>query len=268
MSNLVGGLLAVVVLGAGWMLYRLVLYPCRPTDFKYAFGAEYAPHRQALEVARQDVKRVREGHDKDTGDVRTRKKEVTASRDRQVSKLRAEIGRLRREENGEVVGRLGPLRLHEHALVFLTRKGTREEQEASTEVDKSLRLARIKDIHFRPGVQYAYIEMEGSDGIRSSEDFPHDQYDESEVHRFAERIHNRLEPAKDDLARRQERIGECEAQIEQIHASADEELRKIHEDEQVLTKAQREDKELQRAREALGQQRQAWKEMTGFRPWW
>ncbi|MFE0776909.1 hypothetical protein [Streptomyces sp. NPDC058861] len=268
MSNLVGGLLAAVVLGVGYGLYQFASYPCRPTEWRFAFGAEYAPQRRALEAAGAAVKHIKRQRFKTDSALRARKQEITASRDRKVRKQEAEISRLRREEDGEVIDRLGPLRLHEHSLVFLAEKDTREEQEATTEVVKKLRLTQIETPGVKPGGQYTFITLQDSNGLRESAEYPHGQYDEREVHRFEERLHNQIPPAKEDLARRQETIRERQAQIEQIRANADEQLRTVEEEEQDLVKTRQEDEELRRAERDREEQRQRWKEMTGFRPWW
>ncbi|MBB4981085.1 hypothetical protein [Streptomyces nymphaeiformis] len=265
MSNLVGGLLAATVLGAGYALYWLTLYPCRLTELKFAFRPEYAPHRQALKAAREQLRRVRENRAEEASGPARRRKEILGARNREVGKREAEISRLGREEEGEVVGRLGALRLHEHALVFLAVKESREEQEATTEVEKILRLARI-EVSLKLGGQCTYVEVMDADGMWRSAEYPHGQYDEREVHRFEERIRNQTLPARQDLVRREERIATLQAQIEQINARAEEELRKADEAEQELLEAQRADERLDRAEKRWREERRAWKELTGCRP--
>lgn len=268
MNNVLGGLLAFAGLGVLLVVRQFLLYPFRPTDWKIAFASEYNAERHALQAARRERIRVEKGHAEKAAAARAPITEINSRRKRDVETRNAKIARLRREEDGEVIEQVGRLRLHEHALVFLAENDSSESQEASPRIEESVRLGRI-EVSFKPGRQYTYIEVEGPDGTSSAAAYPHSQYDERKIHRFAQRISNRAKAERGELARKEEEIRELETEIGQIHTTADaaeQQARKAYQD---LLKAQQEDEERIRALAAWDEACKVWKEMAGYRPgWW
>ncbi|MGO4632983.1 hypothetical protein AB4225_18890 [Streptomyces sp. 2RAF24] len=260
---------SVVVVGAGALLVvrQFLLYPCRPAEWEYAFGAAYGDRRRALGAVRRAKRRIEGSHREQAGRAERRVDEISKRGERQCRELARKRDDLLRERRGDAwEPAMGELWLHERAVLLL--KEREEGQEGTAEVERTLPLAGLQ-VEFVPGRDFSYLRLLQPDGRRYSAKFPRQRFKEYAVQELGDRIHNRIQEERVAHVRRLEEADGIERRIEEIRADTAEKVLAAEAAREELIEAQREDERLLHADTAWEAERERWRVMTGRRPgWW
>ncbi|WP_306819894.1 hypothetical protein [Streptomyces sp. CA-210063] len=251
-------------------------YPSHPGTIRFTFGwgPEERAARAELRAVRRDCEeRTRVAHQA----VAEAEREV-ADRDRpleeRVRELREYRTELGREVRGEQVGDvLWPLRLHEHALLFLKQEATEGDEPQGAVAGDEPRVAVAAELPLEgltverdTSLQDVIcIRVVRADGRQLSARYSRTPHNEVAVDDFLERVHNQLLEDRDDRTDRRSRDARAAAEIERIEAeragikdAGRPHLEKVEQNRRA---------ELARAEADFGTARDNWEKKTGRRPW-
>ncbi|GLV81498.1 hypothetical protein Slala03_11870 [Streptomyces lavendulae subsp. lavendulae] len=259
-------LIVLVVLGFGafWALRRLRLYPCRASEWRYAFAAAHRDQREALHGARVNRQAVESEQRRHLTRAREHVEEIEQRGRQRARTLKAERRRLLRPGWGAAVGpRVGQLRLHEHVLVFM--KEAPEGEEAPAGIDETLPLADLA-IGFSDAREHLFLHITRQDGTHRTATFPRADHRETAVRHFRDRIHNQVLAERAFRESARERTAEIDAELQQLESDTAAQREQAHLEATALGETQRADPRLLRALADWEAQCDVWQKLTGRRP--
>ncbi|AJF63350.1 hypothetical protein [Streptomyces vietnamensis] len=240
--------IVVVALGVWWTVWRLVRYP---GGWAYAFHEEHREARKALEDARGAVRELRNTALRETWQARTAVRRAERAHRRRVQRAESELERLRDPHRGALVEQLGAITLHEHAVLI--------SDDAVPLAGVRVRFELARSTH----VSYVYITR--PDGREHMECYEGEEFPEGAVRRFSVRIQNAAVTENRLQERRAGDIRTLEAELREARKAT--EPIQAAQDRLDKTRARHKDSlELSRARAALDDARDAWRDLTGRRP--
>lgn len=259
-------LIVLVVLGFGafWALRRLRLYPCRMSEWRYAFAAAHRDQREALHRARGNRRAVEGEQRRHLARAREHVEEIEQRGRQEARTLKTERQRLLRPGWGSAVGpRLGPLRLHQHVLLFM--KEAPEGEEAPAGIDETLPLADLT-VSFSDAREHLFLHVTRQDGTQRTAVYPRAEHRETAVRHFRDRIHNQVLAARAFRESARERTVEIDTELRQLEADTAARREQARLEATALGETQRADPRLLRALADWEAQCDVWQKLTGHRP--
>ncbi|MFD5557796.1 hypothetical protein ACFWIA_28645 [Streptomyces sp. NPDC127068] len=237
---LVGGIL----LAGGLLVWRLCRYP---GGWKYAFGAEYAGERAALDRARGKVSRLRSEAAERRAAAEARLREAESVYRRRVRAAELRVEGIRHPGPGQLLGQLGvKAALYEHALVV----GQEELPLAGLTV--RIELGRVS--------QFLYATL--PDGSERHVALPFEEHTEDEVRGFAGKVTNTVAAEKTTLADREAQLDTAVEALVRVKAGTDA-VDTARADLDRLAEAERSDFRPASARRELDRAWERWNSVTG-----
>ncbi|MFB0626208.1 hypothetical protein [Streptomyces sp. AB3(2024)] len=259
-------LIVLVVLGCGafWALRRLCLYPCRMSEWRYAFAAAHRDRREALHRTRLNRRAVEGEQRRHLARAREHVEEIEQRGRQEARALKTERQRLLRPGWGSSVGpRLGPLRLHEHVLLFM--KEAPEGEEAPAGIDETLPLADLT-VSFSDAREHLFLHVTRQDGTQRTAVYPRAAHRETAVRHFRDRIHNQVLAARTFRESARERTAEIDTELQQLASDTAARREQAGLEVTALGETQRADPRLLRALADWEAQCDVWQKLTGHRP--
>lgn len=255
-------LLLVSVAAALVVAGRLLNYPARPSEWRFAFGSEHRSERQALHQAYRRRRALTRNDRQAVAALKRRVKDTKKAGRRRRRALEKERDQLLYPGRGDLVDELGPLQLYRHALLFLT-----DDSEDADE-DEEVPLAGLHAT-FDSTSDETFIEVTRQDGTTRLAGFGRYRYPSGDVKAFQVLINNEALADRDFRDRQRGRAVEVEAQIKQAIADAVAGEEAARRDVEELIEAQRTNPQRTQVEQEWEEQCRAWQELTGRRPiWW
>lgn len=236
--------LIVVALLVGWHRYRY------PGGWGPAFSRTYAPERRELARARRRLTaRAVQAWFQRTA-VQLRLSSAQAARRRRVTAAEQALREAQNPGNGPVVGSLGTLVLHRHALSI----GDEEE----------LSLAGLR-VRIHHGPKSHHLIVTGADGLVRHLPLPQSEHEENAVHAFVTLIANTARLHAVFEAGAEDRVQAARAALAEAEGdTAEEDAVRTELDD--ITRQHQLDPEQAAALARLKAARQKWKDVTGRLP--
>jgi chromosome segregation ATPase len=227
----------------GWRLYSY------PGGWTFAFGKKHTAERQGLSQARQQVRELERDVRRELSAAQARVESAKTQRQQRIRAAERQLGELRQPGRGELVGQLGELVLHRHALLV-----TAEE----------IPLAGLQ-VRFEQGRQKGHVYVTESEGKVRYVEYPHALHEEGVVRRFTVRIENTVAEENAFRKNRRSRIKDLESELQQAQAdTAPYEAARLQLAQ--LNERQRQDGRLTAARSELEAAHERWQALSGHRP--
>ncbi|MFE7803819.1 hypothetical protein ACFU51_03950 [Streptomyces sp. NPDC057430] len=260
--DVVALLLLLVAASALWAVLRLlVIYPCRPGEWQYAFGAKYHQKREDLRRASRDRGAVLRKSSEDLKAIDERIAEIDSSTSERVQVLEQQRQKLLNPPQGERVDGEGELELYERSLVFLEKAP--EGQELPAE-HPPVPLAGL-EAKTESDSGHLYIVVTWPCNRRSAT-YPLTKG--PEVRRLVDAIYTAVQQEEADCGKREREAADIIAEIQRIRADAatQETEARSERAERIATQHLNQ----QRADAAFQKQCDNWAKDTGRRPhsWW
>ncbi|MEU8764718.1 hypothetical protein [Streptomyces sp. NPDC048659] len=269
---------AVAVLLA--VVRQVLLYPCRPAGWQYAFGAAHADLRKGLRAVHRERRRIVREHRGQRARAARRIVDVTDHGTRRVGELDGRRRSLLGHERGAPLGeRVGEVRLFEREVRLYKERpggaagpggadGTSGDGPDGAELRLRLPLAGLREVRIDALRTFLFLVFVRPDGKESSAKFPRDRFDEATVQELRERIHNQVKAETEAHARRRERAERLAREIEAEKAGTEELRRAAEAERDELIEAQRADGSLALAVTAWKAEAERWGATTGRPPVW
>ncbi|MEO3756498.1 hypothetical protein [Streptomyces sp. B6B3] len=206
-------LLLLLLLAVSGLARQWVLYPCRVSEWRYAFGGENSEERQALHKARRQKRGVEEKHRFETAELKRKLSAQLRTHQERIRLLEGDREALLRPGWGSRVsgGSLGLLRLHEHVLISV--KVAPEGEQDDTDVEWKLDLAGLEVDRPVYESQFIYLHLADAKRNRRTATFSREHFQGPTVEAFADLIHNQALTEASRLAKQK---GQLEANSEQL----------------------------------------------------
>ncbi|RKN12408.1 hypothetical protein [Streptomyces radicis] len=253
----------LLLIAGGILLVGRQLYHY-PGNRNHTFGADHSAARQEVAAARTRLRRVERGLSKELATAQAEVSRVKQDGRGRIKALDAEQRRLRRWEPGSELDRLGPLRLHQHAVVIAGQDSRAPDSEPEPEDTVPLLGLQPDLAGTAPGSLYLYLRPPR--GKRRMVEFPPDQYNETRLRAFVLQIEEAAENEEDHYTRRDARLAEIAQERREIKEELPQQVEEADAQYAQLKKAHRDDPELIAARKAWTQAAARWKELTGRAP--
>ncbi|MEV7471308.1 hypothetical protein AB0O20_33120 [Streptomyces kronopolitis] len=241
-------LVVVVAFGVGCVAWRLMQYP---GGWAYGFHEQYRADREALDAARDAVRRLKGTARQEAQHAQTSVTQAEKAYRSRISRVEAELQQLRTPRRGDRVAQLGQITLHEHALLV----GDDEVPLAGLHV----RFDLARSTH----VSYVYLTQ--PDGRERMECFAGDEFPEDTVRQFSVRLQNAAVTANQLQALRDGDIHKLKAELREAREATEpmDTARELLEETRARHGS---DPQLPKAQAALDDARDVWQELTGRRP--
>ncbi|MCC9312261.1 hypothetical protein LN042_35250 [Kitasatospora sp. RB6PN24] len=246
MGIAIGVLLVVLVGGGSAVATRLRRYP---GGLAYAFGAAFAPERRQLAAARRTVRQLRHDANRELMGARNDVRGARARHRYELELATRRVEQLRDPGRGALLGRLGVVALHQHAVMVST-----EELPLAGLTVRFERIDRQYCLHFAvPG------------GGVHRQVFERALHAEEEVRRFGNRVVNAVAEENARLKRRNQLVAAAEAELRAVEQRTAPQ-RSARDRLAGLTVRQDVDQRLAEAVKALDDARARWRSRTGRMP--
>ncbi|MFE9660709.1 hypothetical protein [Streptomyces sp. NPDC005955] len=231
-------------MAGGFLVWRLWRYP---GGWRYAFGAEYAAEREALDRARGKVSRLRSEAAERRAAVEGRLKDAEGVYRRRVRAAELRVEGIAFPGPGQLLDQLGDrASLYEHVLVV-----GREELPL---------VGLVVRIEVGKASQFLYATL--PDGGERFATLPYEEHTEDEVRGFAGRVTNAVAAEKTAFAGREQRLAVAVEDLARVKAGTDA-VDAARTDLDRLAEAERSDLRPASARRELDRARARWDSVTG-----
>lgn len=251
-------LLLLIPVGAIWLaLHPLVIYPCRLSEWRYAFGSRHRDMRGNLLGAARKLDAVQRKKRKIQHAFARRVAETDSRTEDTVQALQQKRDSLRAPSRGERVAGLGKLELYKTRLVFL------EKEPDGTEPPAEVHSMPLPGLKLETGALHGkYVLTATCRGDRRSVTFPDAQGEE--VLHLVDAIRSAAHKEEIECREREDEALKVSAELRRIEADAHEQKEKLHNSRAERVAALK--PEIERAEEAYELQCSEWEKETGRRP--
>ncbi|MFE7751313.1 hypothetical protein [Streptomyces sp. NPDC057428] len=238
----------VVAFGMGWPVWRLIRYPGAPA---YAFQRKYRSDRKSLAGARGLVRGLRNAALRESWQAWVKAMRAERAYRRRIGRIEAALQQQRTPKPGRRVEQLGRIVLHEEAVLV-----------GRTEVP----LAGL-EVRLEPGrpAKTWHMHLTEPDGHEVVERYSAGEFPEDTVRQFRTRLHNASVKAGRRRDKRSGAIRRLEAELQRARTATGPVTAAQEEREKARLRRDT-SPELPKARAALDDAKDNWRDLTGHRP--